>query len=138
MLFRSNEPVLLSIISIVAVVNGALIQIIMAARVCHGMSRRGWIPRLLGLVHPARRTPLAATVLVTLIVLVLALWLPIETLAKTTSGTLLFVFALVHLALLRIKLRQRTVPNGFIVPLWVPVAGFVISISFLLVQLATL
>lgn len=133
-----NEPVLLSIISIVAVVNGALIQIIMAARVCHGMSRRGWIPRLLGLVHPARRTPLAATVLVTLIVLVLALWLPIETLAKTTSGTLLFVFALVHLALLRIKLRQRTVPNGFIVPLWVPVAGFVISISFLLVQLATL
>ena len=67
-----------------------------------------------------------------------ALPISIETLAKTTSGTLLFVFALVHLALLRIKLRQRTVPNGFIVPLWVPVAGFVISISFLLVQLATL
>jgi amino acid transporter len=128
------DPVVLSAISVVAVVNGALIQIIMAARVCHGMSRRGWIPVMLGEVHPQTRTPVAATVVITLIILILALWLPIETLAKTTSGTLLFVFALVNLALFRIKHTQAPPAHGFIVPHWVPLAGFVVSLSFLLVQ----
>jgi len=132
------DPVVLSAISIVAVVNGALIQIIMAARVCHGMSRRGWIPGLLGAVHPVTRTPVAATAVITLIILVLALWLPIETLAKTTSGTLLVVFALVNLALFRIKRRQVPVENGFIVPIWVPLAGFLVSLSFLFVQFAAM
>ena len=133
-----SEPVLLSAISVVAVINGALIQIIMASRVCHGMSRRGWLPALLGIVHPLTRTPLAATAIITLVVLVLALWLPLETLAKATSGTLLVVFALVNLALLRIKHRQSTVENGFIVPMWVPAAGFLVSLSFLFLQFAVM
>src|SRR5690606_35757980 len=42
-----SEPVLLSVISVIAVINGALIQIIMAARVCYGMSKRKWLPGLL-------------------------------------------------------------------------------------------
>lgn len=133
-----SDPVLLSAISVVAVINGALIQIIMASRVCHGMSRRGWLPALLGVVHPLTRTPLAATAIITLIVLALALGLPLETLAKTTSGTLLAVFAVVNLALLRIKHRQRTVENGFIVPMWVPAAGFLVSLSFLFLQFAAM
>lgn len=130
-----TEPVLLSAISVIAVVNGALIQIIMSARVCYGMSQRGWFPRFLGTVHPVTRTPIIATIIVTTIILVMALWLPIETLAKTTSAILLSIFSLVNLALWRIKRAQPVAGNGFTVPQWVPVMGFLISVAFLFLQL---
>jgi amino acid transporter len=130
-----TEPVLLSAISVIAVVNGALIQIIMSARVCYGMSQRGWFPRFLGTVHPVTRTPIIATIIVTAIILVMALWLPIETLAKTTSTILLSIFSLVNLALWRIKRAQPVAGNGFTVPRWVPVMGFLISVAFLFLQL---
>lgn len=130
-----SEPVLLSAISVIAVANGALIQIIMAARVCYGMSQRGWLPDFLGAVHPVTRTPVIATVIVTVVILVMALWLPIETLAKTTSATLLAIFSLVNLALWRIKRVQPDAGNGFTVPQWVPMMGFFISVAFLFLQL---
>jgi APA family basic amino acid/polyamine antiporter len=94
-------------ISLVAVVNGALIQIIMSSRVCYGMSRRGWAPEWLGRVHPLTRTPLIATVLVTVLVMLMAPWIPIESLARATSFFILMVFTLVNLALWRIKRRPR-------------------------------
>jgi len=131
-----SEPVLLSAISVVAVINGALIQIIMAARVCHGMSNRRWIPRFFGTVHPVTRTPLIATVIVTVLILVMALWLPLETLARTTSSALLVIFILVNLSLLRIKQKQPAGEAIFTVPVWVPAAGFLISLCFLFLQFA--
>jgi len=133
-----SDPVLLSAISVIAVINGALIQIIMSARVCYGMSRRELFPRFLGIVHPVTRTPVIATVIVTAVILVMALWLPIETLAKTTSATLLVIFSLVNIALWRIKQAQPIfTAKGFIVPRWVPASGFLISIMFLSLQLVS-
>jgi amino acid transporter len=110
-----------------AVINGALIQIIMASRVCYGMAVRRWLPVLFSRVNAVTRTPLLATLIVTLLVLLMALWLPIETLAKSTSYFLLLVFTLVNLSLWRLKYTTKT-PAGIIrVPLWVPVAGCLTS-----------
>jgi len=51
-----REPIALGIIGIFAVVNGALIQIIMGSRILYGMSRQGWLPTVLGWSHwPNRR-----------------------------------------------------------------------------------
>jgi amino acid transporter len=130
-----SAPVLISLISIFAVVNGALIQIIMAARVLYGMSREGWLHGAFGRVHPRTQTPLLSTMLVTLVVLILALWLPLVTLAKATSFIILVVFALINLALVRIKRREPR-PNGIkVYPVWIPVAGFVSTTAFVLFQL---
>ena len=75
-----------------------------------------------------------ATLMVALLVLVMALWLPLETLAKATSYLLLLVFSLINLALWRLK-RVGPQPAGIIhVPRWVPASGLVASISFLLMQ----
>ena len=52
---RGADPVLITAISLVAVVNGALIQIIMASRVCYGMGRKGWMPMWLARVNPVTR-----------------------------------------------------------------------------------
>ncbi|MHC4996552.1 MAG: APC family permease, partial [Planctomycetota bacterium] len=57
-------------ISMFAIVNGVLIQIIMASRVLYGMAQQGAAPNVFGRVHPGRQTPIHATVAVTAIVLV--------------------------------------------------------------------
>lgn len=129
-----SAPVLISLISIFAVVNGALIQIIMAARVLYGMSREGWLHGAFGKVHPFTRTPLLATAVATAIVLTLALWLPLMTLAKATSLVILVVFALINLSLVRIKRRQPRPPGIKIYPAWIPLAGFLSTTGFVLFQ----
>jgi amino acid transporter len=68
-------------------------------------------------------------------VLVLALWFPIESLAKATSYFLLLVFCLVNLSLWRLK-RTTTQPAGiYCVPRWVPATGFIASSTFVIAQL---
>jgi APA family basic amino acid/polyamine antiporter len=124
----------ISLISLFAVINGALIQIIMASRVLYGMSREGWLTAALGRVHPVRRTPLLATALVTLAVLALALWLPLVTLARATSFITLVAFSLINLALLRIKRRTPRVAGAPCFPWWVPLMGFLTSSAFVLFQ----
>jgi hypothetical protein len=76
-----------------------------------------------------------ATLLVITIVLCLALWFPLEGLAKTTSFLLLTVFILVNAALIRIKLIQTEPPAGIINnPLWVPVMGLLTSFGLMMFQ----
>lgn len=131
-----REPVLITLISMFAVINGALIQIIMASRVCYGMGRKRWLPAIFARVHNVTRTPVIATLSVALLVLIMALWLPLETLAKATSYFLLVVFSLINLSLWRIK-RRAPHPAGVIcVPRWVPISGFFASTVFVGIQLA--
>jgi basic amino acid/polyamine antiporter, APA family len=104
-----NSPWLISLVSLFAVINGALIQIIMGSRVCYGLARQNRLPDYIGRVNSKTRTPINATLLVSLIILIAALILPIETLANTTTYLLLIVFSLVNLALVRIKLGKGAV-----------------------------
>jgi APA family basic amino acid/polyamine antiporter len=134
-----QAPGFIAVISLFAVVNGALVQIIMATRVLYGMAREGWLSpgvgSFLGRVHPRTRTPLRGTLLVVAGVLVLALWLPMETLAEATSVLVLCMFVLVNLALWRVKRKGLAAGNGLRVPSWVPALGCVISAGFLAFEL---
>jgi amino acid transporter len=134
---KGADPVLITAISLVAVVNGALIQIIMASRVCYGMGRKGWMPMWLARVNPVTRTPLVATVLITVVILMMALWLPIESLARSTSFFILLVFALINLSLWRIKHLRIDEHEGFSVYKWVPALGAFGSLLFVVLQLLT-
>jgi APA family basic amino acid/polyamine antiporter len=127
---------LISAISIIAVVNGAMIQIIMASRVLYGMGRTRLAPAFLARIHPRTRTPLLATSLVTLVILALALWLPLVTLAQLTSVITLAVFTSVNVALIKIKLRGEQASAFINVPTWVPWLGAGMCLLFLLLQAA--
>lgn len=130
------SPAVISFISIFALLNGALIQIIMASRVFYGLGEQGMLPKSLSRVHPVTRTPLIATALVTGIVLALALWFGLEALAEATSAVTLVIFSLVNLSLILIK-RRTPAPSGIrIYPLWVPAAGFIFSAGFLFMEMA--
>ena len=124
---------LVAAISLVAVTNGALVQIVMAARVLYGASRRGWLPGWLATVHPRTRTPVRGTVLVSAVVLLLALAFPLTTLAQATSLVILLVFAVVNLALMRLKSRGEPAPEG--VRTW-PVAVPLLGVAFIGLLLA--
>lgn len=131
-----SKPVLISIIGIFAVVNGALIQIIMASRIFYGLSREGWLPELIGRVNTKTKTPINATVMVSIIIIIMALWLPIETLAKATSFLLFILFTMVNLALWRIKQREKSHPENIMkLPLWIPIAGAITSFAFVIFQI---
>jgi APA family basic amino acid/polyamine antiporter len=130
-----QEPVLITLISMFAVVNGALIQIIMASRVCYGMAKQCWLPACFAQVHSRTQTPMVATVTVAVLVLLAALWFPIEALAKATSFFLLIVFALVNLSLWQFKRRVVAGQyDAFQVPRWVPATGFFASVAFVVMQ----
>ncbi|MCW8861787.1 MAG: amino acid permease [Rhodospirillales bacterium] len=117
----------ISAVAMVSVLNGALIQVIMASRMIYGLSSEGWLPSSLSRVNPITRTPVIATTLVIAAVMALALWLPLVTLAKITSLVMLMIFALVNAALVLIKRRETAPPPSIHFPLWVPAAGFIVS-----------
>ena len=137
-LATGESPWLISAISIFAVINGALIQIIMASRMLYGLSRRNWLPSIFGRIHPKTRTPLVATATIVAIVIIFALFVPLVSLATLTSLVLLVVFILVNLALIQIK---RTIPakaGVMIYPMWVPIMGVLSCLGLMIPQLLQL
>jgi len=132
-----GNPAVISAIAVGSTLNTVLIQMIMASRVLYGLARQGALPAWLGAVHAVTRTPLPATFLVVAVVAALAVMLPIGGLARATSAIILFVFTVVNLALIRIKLSAAPQPV-FTVPLWVPVVGAGISGLVLIFELARL
>ena len=95
----------ISVMAAIAMINGILVQVVMASRVIYGMAREGLLPAWLGAVEPQRRTPLRATLIVTLVIAALALTAPMLALAQATGYITLAVFALVNLSLYRIASR---------------------------------
>ena len=126
-----REPWLISLFSLLAVVNGALVQMIMASRLLFGLARLGWLWRGLAHIHPRRHTPDRTTLLITLLVLGFALWQPLEVLAKLTSFIVLLVFGLMNLALLRIQRREAPPPGIKPLPAGLPLMGALVSLGFL-------
>jgi amino acid transporter len=126
------SPATISIIAIVATLNTILAQITMAARVIYGMARQGDLPRAVGKVHPKTATPVVATVVIVLCTLLLALLVPFERLAESTSLATLLVFALVNLSLLQLKRRKVQTSGPHVrVPLFVPVAGLLSCVAMM-------
>ena len=128
-----QEPLAFLAIGILAILNGALIQIIMASRVLYGLASRGALPGILARVNARTHTPLVATALVGALVWLLAITGTLGKLANATSMLVLAVFCLANLALLRLKLRSPAdPPPAWQVPALVPVGGALTSAGLLL------
>lgn len=74
---RVTGGLAISAIAIVATINGIIALIVMASRVIYGMADRDLLPAVLAAVSPLTRTPLNATALVVVAVLVLAVVFPL-------------------------------------------------------------
>lgn len=89
-----------------AMVNGIMVQIVMASRVLYGMAGEELAPAIFAKVNARQKTPARATFVVAALILALALFFPLVRLAETTSLVTLTVFALVNLALFVLGTRE--------------------------------
>ena len=128
------SPGVIALISLFAVINGALIQIIMSSRMLYGMAKAGWVSPELGHISERTHTPVVATAVIAAGVLAFALWLPLVTLAKLTSLAILLVFVLVNLSLIRIRKVQPEPPGVRVYPVWVPYGGMLLAVVLLALQ----
>ncbi|WP_156757586.1 APC family permease [Actinokineospora pegani] len=113
-----------ALIGLLAVVNSALINMLMASRLVYGMARERIIPPFFGLVHPSRRTPWLAILFTSAIAAVLVATVDISLLGGTTSLLLLIVFAIVNVAVLVLR-REQVEHKHFRAPTALPVIGAV-------------
>jgi amino acid transporter len=119
----------------VATLNGIIVHMIMIGRVLYGLADQGNLPKVLARLNSVTHTPLLATVIGVAAILVLALAVPLAGLADLTARFTLAIFAIVNLALIRIKHRNEAAPLGtFICPRWVPYAGLVSSVLLLVID----
>lgn len=129
--------VTMSMIAVVATLNGIIVHMIMIARVLYGLATQGNLPYALTRLNPITRTPLLATAIGVGAILILALAVPLAGLADLTARFTLAIFAIVNLALIRIKSREEEPrPGVFICPRWVPFAGLISSVALLLYRVA--
>jgi amino acid transporter len=127
---RGFPPGIIAAISLLAVLNGALVQVIMASRVLYGLARDGLAPTPFARVHPRTQTPVVGTLTVAGVLLLLCFLLPLLSLARITSFIALSIFTVVNLALLRLKHTQTSAP-GFSVPVIIPLTGAVLCVAMI-------
>jgi len=125
------SPAAITLIAIVATLNGVIIQIVMASRVLYGLSRQGSIPAVFSSVNAVTRTPLVATGTVIGVILFLALAFPLELLAEWTSRIVLTVFTLANASLFLIKWRGDPPGSHMTVGMWVPACGVLCCVALL-------
>jgi amino acid transporter len=119
-------------LTIFAVANTALINMLMASRLIYGLARQDVLPRSLGHVLRGRRTPWTAIIFTTLLALGLIIYVTygetsiVEALSGTTGLLLLCVFTIVNISCLVVRRRSDSTPS-FRAPTFIPVLGAVAS-----------
>ena len=110
-------------ITMFAVANSALINMLMASRLVYGMSREHVLPTVLGKVHAGRRTPYIAIGFTTLLAFGLITFVgAVPALGGTTALLLLCVFTVVNIAVLVLR-RDPVEHKHFRTPTFLPVLG---------------
>ncbi len=112
-------------ITMFAVANSALINMLMASRLVYGMSREHVLPPVLGKVHQTRRTPYIAIGFTTLLAFALITFVgEVPALGGTTALLLLCVFTVVNVAVLVLR-RDPVEHDHFRTPTFLPILGAV-------------
>ena len=110
-------------ITMFAVANSALINMLMASRLVYGMSREHVLPPALGKVHETRRTPYVAIAFTTLLAFALITFVGgVPALGGTTALLLLCVFTVVNITVLVLR-SDPVAHNHFRTPTLLPVLG---------------
>ena len=132
-------------LTVFAVANTALINMLMASRLLYGMSRQRVLPPSLGKVLRGRRTPYVSIAFSTALALALIVAVNrladaeidddvtvVTALSGTTALLLLAVFAVVNVAVLRLRRDVQAGGGHFTTPTVLPVIGFIASLYLVL------
>jgi len=119
LLFSTNAPMaeivahkgqhyvyIISLISLIAVVNGVLAQVIMGSRVLYGLAGQDSAPTIFNQVHKKFQTPVLATITISIGIALLAVLIPIVQLANSASYVIISVFVLVNLSQVKLAFEE--------------------------------
>ncbi|NNC66837.1 MAG: amino acid permease [Gammaproteobacteria bacterium] len=98
--YKGYDPTVMALISMIAIINGALVQLIMASRVLYGMAKQNVFVSVFKKVNEKTRTPIIATITIAIFITFLATSFNLVTLAELTSTVTLVVFITVQASLL--------------------------------------
>jgi amino acid transporter len=124
-------PWIFGLITMIAVGNSALINLLMASRLIYGMSEEGVLPSVLGKVNASRQTPVTAILFTSVLAAGLVTFVgAVPELGGTTAFLLLGVFTVVNVAVLVLR-RDGVDHKHFRTPTALPVLG-ALTCAFLL------
>ncbi len=122
-------------LTVFAVANTALINMLMASRLIYGLANQDVLPRSLGKVLPSTRSPWTAIIFTTVLALGLIVYVSLDAessvvaaLSGTTGLLLLIVFSIVNVACLVLR-RDTSVTGRFRAPTAFPVIGAVLCLA---------
>ncbi|MEO7198235.1 MAG: APC family permease [Solirubrobacterales bacterium] len=114
------SPNVFAAITLFALSNGALINMIMASRLVYGMAEEGIVPGFFSRVLQGRRTPITAIVFTTVLGLILVSTGDLGDLADTTVLLLLVAFTAVNISVLVLR-RDPVDHDHFRAPIFAPI-----------------
>lgn len=91
-----------------------------SSRVSFAMGRDRNLPEVFGRIHSKMRTPHYAVAISAVLIIVMALSLPIDQVAKAADVMFLLMFAQVNITLMTLRQRRPDLDRGFMVP-WFPI-----------------
>ena len=114
-------------ISMFAVANTALLNMMMASRLLYGMSREKVLPPVFGRVHAARRTPWVSIIVTTGLAVALITFVgQVSQLGGTTALLLLMVFTVVNIAVMVLR-KDEVSHHHFKAPTFLPVVAALLT-----------
>lgn len=125
---------IISIIALIAMINGVMVQLVMGSRVLYGMAEKKMAPQFFYKLNPKTRTPILATVFMVVFVIILGLSFDLTSLAKASNYILITVFIMCNLSLWVIKRRNPNPEGVRTFPLAVPIIGFFLSVGIMYLQ----
>nr|WP_304654775.1 amino acid permease [Sporolactobacillus sp. STSJ-5] len=107
-------------------------------RIFFAMARDGLIPKALGKVSEKHQTPVTSTLLVAVVTIITAGFLPIGIVAELANIGTLFAFVIVSIGIIVLRKRRPDLKRGFRTPLvpLVPILA-VLSCGYLIIHLQT-
>ena len=106
-------------------------------RILFAMGRDGLLPRVFTKVNPRTQTPTTNTIIVTVVISLLAGFVPLGQLAEATSIGTLFAFLLVNVGVMVLRRSRPDLQRSFRTPLFpiTPILGMIFC-GYLLLGLA--
>jgi APA family basic amino acid/polyamine antiporter len=133
----SWAPALIALGAVVSIFSVVLTVMYGQTRILFAMGRDGLLPKVFTKVNPRTQTPVANTVIVTVVICVLAGLVPLGQLAEATSIGTLFAFLLVNIGVMVLRRTRPDLKRSFMAPFFpiTPILGMLFC-GYLLVGLA--
>jgi APA family basic amino acid/polyamine antiporter len=121
---------LISLAAVAGLTSVILVDLVTVSRIGFAMGRDGLLPPAIAKVSPRTGTPVRMTLTYAAVVLVMAAFVPLTTLADLVSIGTLFAFVLVSIAVPILRRKRPELERKFRVP-WSPVLPYVSALACL-------